>query len=128
MILRNVTKKKVIAKDLQYLGSLWKKRWGLLNKNYSRSLYFKTRFGIHTFGLSHPIDVLILNHKFRVVKLKTIAPNSLFFWNPKFDKVIELKQGTINSSGTKLSDLLKLLSTWKVDSSPQKGQVGLTSG
>lgn len=108
MVLNNLTKGSVLANDLQYLNSWWGKTCGLLSKYQSRSLYFQTRFGIHTFGLKLPIDVVILNQKFRVMKLATVQPNRLFFWNPKFDKVIELKNGSINRSRTKLNDLLEL--------------------
>lgn len=108
MILNNLTKETIIAKNLQCLNSWWEKALGLLSKSHSRSLYFQTKFGVHTFGLKKPIDVIILNHKFRVVKLATVGPNSLFFWNPKFDKVIELKEGSIKRYRTKLNDLLEI--------------------
>lgn len=108
MKINNLTKGTVIATDLQRLDSLWGMIWGLLNKNNSRSLYFKTRFGIHTLGLKVPIDIIILDEKFRVIKLGTIPPNRLFFWNPLYNNVIELKQGIIKNSQIKLNDLLSI--------------------
>mgnify|MGYP003394849270 CR=1 FL=1 len=108
MVLKNLTRGTILAKDLQCLESFWEKSWGLLNKNNSCSLYFQTRFGIHTFGLKKPIDVLILNNDFIVVALATITPNRIFFWNPKYSKIIELPFGSIKKSKTKLGNDINL--------------------
>lgn len=70
---------------------------GLIRKNKPYPLFLTTRFGIHTFGLKFPIDVLILDKSDRVVKIRSgLKPNSLFFWNPTYRKVLELPAGTIN--------------------------------
>lgn len=53
-------------------------------------VYFETRFGIHTFGMTKPIDVFILNKENKVVKIcKSIKPGRIFIWNPKYYKVLE---------------------------------------
>lgn len=53
-------------------------------------VYFETRFGIHTFGMTKPIDVFILNYKNEVVKIgRNIKPGRIFIWNPKYYKVLE---------------------------------------
>lgn len=68
---------------------------GLIGKKIL-PVYFTTRFGIHTFFLKEPIDVLILNSRgvVRIVR-KTLYPNSIFFWPPTFGTVVELPQGTV---------------------------------
>ncbi len=70
---------------------------GLIGKDKPFPLFLTTRFGIHTFGLKFPIDILILDKSDRVVKIRSgLKHNSLFFWNPMYKKVLELPEGTIN--------------------------------
>ncbi len=78
------------------LHSLWEKSAGLLHSQVSTPVYFKTRFGIHTFGMKYPIDVLILNNDMRVAKIaQNVQPHSIFLWNPRHHHVIELEAGYI---------------------------------
>ncbi len=106
MILKNLTRKTVLATDLKEAVSASDQVLGLLKKSNPRSLLFRTRAGIHTFGLKVPIDVIILDSDHKVIKLATVKPNSLFFWNPKYDIVIELPKEAITKSETKLGDAI----------------------
>ncbi len=109
MVLKNVTKDTILTKDLKEARSFFDQIFGLLKKSNSRSLLFKTRFGIHTFGLNEPIDVIVLDKNFKVVKLnKNLPPNSLFFWNPRYNLVIELPAGTLKKTKTSLGCYLEL--------------------
>ncbi len=82
---------------------------GLIGKEKPASLLIKTHFGIHTFGLKFPIDVLILNKNNKVVSLKkSLKPNRIFLWNPAYEKVLELPEGTINEKGLKIGRKLNL--------------------
>lgn len=75
---------------------------GLIGREKPDSLMIKTHFGIHTFGLKFPIDVLILNDKNKVMSLKkNLLPNRVFLWNPLYEKVIELPIGTIDKKKIK---------------------------
>ena len=60
-------------------------------------LYFETRWGIHTFFVKEPIDVLILDEEniIRAIK-KGLKPWRLFFWNPKYYRIIELPKGALS--------------------------------
>lgn len=79
-----------------HLESIKDKSIGLIGKKTVTPIYFTTRWGIHTFGVLSPIDVLILDDENRVVKLRNnLFPNRLFFWNPKYERVIELPGDTI---------------------------------
>lgn len=70
---------------------------GLIGKRKPYPLLIQTRFGIHTFGLRFPIDVLVLDKQSRIVNLKeSLNPNRIFVWHPKHNTVIELPKGTIN--------------------------------
>lgn len=108
MIVKNITRNSIISKDLKVATSFFDRLLGLLNKNNPRSLLFKTRFGIHTFFLKSPIDILILNNKNTVISTNTIKPNQLFFYNPKYKTVIELPKGTIKKSKTQFGDKIAI--------------------
>ena len=78
---------------------------GLIGKNKPFNLLLRTRFGIHTFGLRFPIDVLILDNKNKIVTLKkNLMPWRIFLWNPMYDKVLELPYGTIAKKRIKIND------------------------
>lgn len=109
MVLHNQTKKTIIAKDLKEAKSLYDKLFGLLIKKNPRSLVFKTRFGIHTFFLKEPIDVLVLNSQNKVVSVKSLKPNRIFIYNPTRSLVIELPAGIIQKSKTQRGDQLTLV-------------------
>lgn len=86
----------VIKLTVKMAGNLKEKVQGLIGKDEPFALMLKTHFGIHTFGLKFPIDVLILNNKNIVVSIKKkLKPNRIFLWNPIHEKVIELPNGTI---------------------------------
>lgn len=109
MIVKNVTKNTIITKDLKIATSFSDKLFGLLIKKNPRSLLFKTRFGIHTFFLKQPIDLLVLNDKRKVVITKTVKPNRLAFYNPEHDTVIELPEGSAKKSKTEIGDKIAIL-------------------
>lgn len=75
----------------------WKeKMMGLLFKKEPKAVLMKTRFGIHTFGMRFPLDILVLDNEQKVVKLKeSLKPNRIFMWHPLFDTILELPEKTI---------------------------------
>lgn len=110
MIIGNLTKKTTISSDLKEASSFPDQVLGLLNPANPRSLLFRTRFGIHTFGLKGPIDVLVLDSSWKVVKMSmSLKPNRLFFWSPLFPIVIELPENSIIDSKTAVGDWLSLI-------------------
>lgn len=81
---------------------------GLIGFNKISPILIKTRWGIHTFGVLAPIDVVILDYKNRVRIIKIgLKPNKVFLWNPVYNKVLELPSGFILQNklniGTKIS-------------------------
>lgn len=84
----------IAAKKLPWYSS-WK---GLLGTKKPIAVFFQTRFGIHTFGMRYPIDIVIIDryHTVKIVK-KNLVPNRIFVWNPFFDYVLELPEGTVAS-------------------------------
>jgi uncharacterized membrane protein (UPF0127 family) len=62
-------------------------------------LYFETRWGIHTFYVKEPIDVLILDEENRVQVIKrNLKPWRLFFWNPKYGRIVELPKNSMKNN------------------------------
>lgn len=110
MIVKNLTKNTTLATDLKIATSLPDQFLGLLKIDNPRSLLFKTRFGIHTFFLKEPIDVVILDSKNMVVKTATVKPNSIFLWNTRYSSVLELPKGSIKTSKTSIGDHLEISS------------------
>ena len=75
---------------------------GLIGQETFTPLLIKTRFGIHTFGMKVPIDVLILNTNNNVVAYREkLKPNRIYLWNPRYDTVLELPPGTIENKNIK---------------------------
>lgn len=85
---------------------------GLIGEKKPYPLLLNTRFGIHTFFLKFPIDVIILD-KNNVVKTykKNLMPYRIFLWNPLYNKVIELPTGTIKKYTIQVEKPLKLTLT-----------------
>ena len=70
-------------------------------------LFFKTRGGIHTFGMLSPIDVVILDKHNRVVKLKqSLPPKRIYIWSPRYSKVLELPAGTVEKHNIKKGEIV----------------------
>src|SRR5690349_17943309 len=79
-----------------YLSTFAQKSRGLLGTKTPKAVHFHTRWGIHTFGMHYPIDVIVLDTNGHVVKCtKSLSPNNMFFWHPKYELVVELPIGTI---------------------------------
>lgn len=83
---------------------------GLIGQEKIFPVYFQTNFGIHTFFMKKPIDVLVLdsNHIVKILK-DNLKPGSIFMWNPRYFEVIELPAGTIFSGGIRAGQQIKLL-------------------
>lgn len=82
---------------------------GLINSKSAENVIIRTRFGIHSFGVKFPIDVVILDNMNSVVRIKKdLKPNRLFFWPPMLDLVIELPNGEINKLGIEIGSKINL--------------------
>lgn len=75
-------------------------------KYKDENIFFKTRFGIHTFGIKEKITVVILDNDFKVKTIKEVLPNRLFFWNIKYKNVIELNRD--NTIDLKIGDKIEI--------------------
>jgi uncharacterized membrane protein (UPF0127 family) len=105
-VIINQTQKTILAREYTFVKGFEKIK-GLLGENETKTLIFETRFGIHTFLLNSPIDLLILDKNGVVRLTKTVKPNRLAFWNIKYKTVIELPNNTISRTKTKVGDIVK---------------------
>jgi uncharacterized membrane protein (UPF0127 family) len=89
--------------------SLWAKTKGLLGARQAYPVFFKTRWGIHTFCLNFPIDVLILDSRSKVVNMaQRLPPYRIFFWHPRHEHVLELPAGEIAKLAIRRGDTVEV--------------------
>lgn len=107
MIVRNKSKHTVLTSDLRIAKSFASQNIGLLAYKKPVALLIPTRWGIHTFFMKYAIDIIVLDKKNTIVKLKeNLFPNRIFLWNPLHETILELPEGTIKNSRTTLHDEL----------------------
>lgn len=91
---------------------IWDRTKGLIGKLRPEAIYFHTRFGIHTFGMKFPIDVIITNEQSKIVALQeSLQPNRIFVWNPLYRRVFELPIGTIKKKMLKKNKVIQAVFT-----------------
>jgi len=102
--------KNIVVKDINTNPSLLDNFLGMLLSKNSHGLLFKTHFGIHTFFMKSPIDVLILDKKNNVAIVKrSMNPNRIYTWSIMFNNVLELPNGTIKKLKINTGDNLKFI-------------------
>ena len=83
----------------------------VVESGYARRSYYFSRphQNTDTLFLKQPIDVLILNDQWKVVKMVTdLKPYSFLFYDPTYKIVIELPRGAIEKSKTHIGDKIFL--------------------
>ncbi len=82
---------------------------GLMGKEKPEAVFFTTRWGIHTLFMRFPIDIVIMDEKntVKVIK-KGMVPYRFFLWNPGYEKVLELPNGTIQRLKIHIGEKLTL--------------------
>lgn len=109
MTIINRTRSVVLSENVKEAKTYQEKKLGLLGSDGRTGLYIQTRWGIHTFGMKFPIDVLILDEKNRVVKYKrNLKPNRVFFWNPRYSRVIEIPTSLIQEGTIEIGDKISI--------------------
>nr|AQS33106.1 hypothetical protein [uncultured archaeon] len=111
-MIRNKTSKKVLARNLKHCHSAWAKGLGCMftfSMKHALIFHFKKQAyaDLHMFFVFHPIDVLWLDGKKRVVDLeKKLLPFTYRSARCKSKFVLEFEPGTIQKTRTKLGDLI----------------------
>lgn len=110
MAIINKTKNTTVAESHSALNGILDKIIGKIKNRTEAGVVLYTRFGVHTFLMKNPIDVLILDREFRVrAYCKKMVQNRVFLWNPTFDIVIEIPSGRIDKSKTEIGDKLQII-------------------
>ena len=110
MIVYNASKNTLVVENLKIAKNIWERFRGLLGLKRleeGEGFLIPSCQGIHTFGMTYPIDVLYLDKEDRVIKLlKSCRPNLIgpVIWKTK--SVLELPQGAIEQSCTDFGDIL----------------------
>lgn len=87
----------------------FKKIVGLMGRKKAETVFFNTRWGIHTFGLRFDIDVVILNSSMKAEVLReNLSKNRIFIWNPAFKSILELPEGFIKNKKIKKGDKIEV--------------------
>jgi hypothetical protein len=95
---------------VKFLKGQAEKIMGLIKYQKACPVFFKTHWGIHTFGLKFPIDVLILDSEYKVIKTVTgLLPKRVFLWPPVYENVVELPFGEVRRLKIKTGDKILLV-------------------
>ncbi|MDO8752147.1 MAG: DUF192 domain-containing protein [Candidatus Wolfebacteria bacterium] len=109
MTIINRTRSVVLSENVKEAKTYKEKKLGLLGSDGKTGLFMKTRWGVHTFGMKFPTDVLILDTKNRVVRYKrNLQPSRIFFWNPKHNQVIEIPTNLVGEETVEIGDEISI--------------------
>lgn len=107
----NKTRGRVLADRADIADTSEKRRTGLLKHTSlapGEGLWIVPSEGVHTFAMKFTIDVIYLNKKREVVKLRPHMVKSRISLCLTAHSVIELPAGTIDETGTQRGDQLEL--------------------
>lgn len=109
MILINRTRGVMLMENIREVKTYKEKKQGLIGSDGRTGLFMKTRWGIHTFGMKFPLDVLILDKKNKVVEYKrNLKPNRTMFWNPLYNKVVEIPTALVPENVVYIGDEMEI--------------------
>ena len=112
MVIVNKTKKKLLAKEVEFCKTELSKIKGLMfTKRIKKALIFVFRKEslqhIHMFFVWYPIDVLWLDKNKKIVQLKeNLKPFRIILAKKPAQYIIELEDGTIRETKTELDDII----------------------
>lgn len=105
LTLKNLTNEITISDQASVATTIFDRMFGLLNPKSPKYLIIRTHFGIHTFFMKYPIDVMLLDKNNRVVQLReNLPPFRLFFYNPQYSTVVEMPKGTLHKYHVCIND------------------------
>lgn len=111
----NQTQGEVVWERVEVANTSMRRLFGLLGRAglaAGEGLWIKPSSGVHTVGMTFPIDVVGLDSKGVVIKLwHRLVPFRVTSVSWKMQSVIELPSGQIEESGIKVGDLLTMIAT-----------------
>lgn len=106
----NQTRNTVLATQLDLAGRGATRRKGLLGRDQlapGEGLWIKPCEAVHTVGMRFAIDLVYLDRKHRIRKLRSAVPPWRLSACLTAHSVIELPAGTIRETQTRLGDMLE---------------------
>jgi uncharacterized membrane protein (UPF0127 family) len=110
----NQTRQVLVASDVERARSAWARMKGLLGRSRDKfpagtGLWITPSQGVHTIGMSFPIDVVYLDSGSRVIAVyHRIAPFRIATLELRARSVLELPAGTLEGTGTEVGDVLEI--------------------
>ena len=108
----NVTRKTVLATRAEIADSSGSRRRGLLGRKLlgrGEGLWILPCESVHTFGMQFPIDLVYLDRKHCVRKVRSEVPPWRVSACFSADSVLELAAGTVRETQTQPGDTLELV-------------------
>ncbi len=109
----NRTRQVALADRLSVADGHWSRFCGLMGLNASQfvagqGLWILPCHGVHSFFMHFAIDVVYLDRDRRVIHLAALRPWRFAPVRRRAVSVVELPEGTIDSSGTQLGDIIDI--------------------
>ena len=111
MVLVNATKKTVVSDNCHFANTVLKRVVGLLNRgkfDKGEGLLLDRCYGIHTFGMRFPIDVLFLDKDLCVIRAVKALPPYRTCVVKKSVYVLEVPIGALDGSRTGEGDQIQI--------------------
>src|SRR5271154_5226720 len=111
MVLVNATKRTVVSDNCHFANTVLKRMVGLLNRGQfdaGEGLLLDRCYGIHTFGMRFPIDVLFLDKDLRVIRAVKALPPHRTCIVKKSVYVLEVPVGALDASRTEEGDQIQI--------------------
>jgi uncharacterized membrane protein (UPF0127 family) len=111
MVLVNATRNQVLADRCRFANTVLKRMVGLLNRRSlaaGEGLLLDRCYGIHTFFMRFPIDVLFLDKEYRVIRAVPALPSFRTCVVQHAVYVLELPAGAIARTGTGAGDQVQI--------------------
>jgi hypothetical protein len=111
MVLVNATKKTIVSDNCHFANSVLKRMIGLLNRGQlgrGEGLLLDRCYGIHTFGMRFPIDVLFLDKDLLVIRAVKALPPYRTCVVKKSVFVLEVPTGALDASRTTEGDQIQI--------------------
>lgn len=108
--IRNLTRNTELACAADVADTSSKRRTGLLKHTSlpaGEGLWIAPCEGVHTFGMKFPIDVLFLDRKRKVLKVRADMARAKISFCLRAYSVLELPAGTAAATGTAPGDQLE---------------------
>lgn len=113
LLITNLTRQTQLANNAEVAGSGPKRSKGLLGRTglaAGGGLWIVPCESVHTFAMKFPIDLVYVDRKYRVKKVKSAVPPWRVSACLSAHSVIELPAGVVRDSQTQPGDLLELAS------------------